>query len=306
VGDVLFDPGDLVICGAPSYYVYLGGLANLGVRAVGVATDQYGIVPEAIEEELNRRKAAGELGRVKAIYVTTYYDNPSAVTLSIERRAALVELAHRWSHEQKIYVIEDAAYRELRYSGKDAPSLRAFDPTGETVIHAGTFSKSFSPGVRVGWGILPSALLPPVLAEKGNIDFGSPHFSQVLMTAIMQSGGFERHVEQLRSAYGQKIETILQAADTFLGPIGGIEWVHPDGGLYVWLRLPEEIDAGLTGPLFDLAVAEGVLYVPGEYCYPAEGRPRLRNRLRLSFGAVSNEAIVRGVQALARAIRQVR
>ena len=305
VGDVLMDPGDIVICAAPSYYVFLGTLANLGVRAIGIATDEYGMIPEAVEEELTRRKAAGELGRVKAIYVTTYYDNPSAVTVSVDRRVALVEIAKRWSQEHRIYVLEDAAYRELRYEGDDTPSLRAFDPEGNTVVHAGSFSKSYSPGIRVGWGVLPPALLQPVLAEKGNFDFGSPHLNQVLMATVLEMGLFDEHVGRLRAGYGAKIDAMLNAADACLGPIGGLHWVRPSGGLYVWLRLPEGVDTGLDAALFDRAVAEGVLYVPGEFCYPAEGLPRPRNRLRLSFGVPSIPQIHCGVEALARAIRQV-
>ncbi len=317
LSDTLLDPGDVVICGAPSYFVYLGTLGNLGARAIGVEIDQYGLIPEAIEDELARLEAAGELGRVKAIYVTTYYDNPSGVTLSSERRAALVEIARRWSRQSKIYVIEDAAYRELRYYGQDTASLRAFDPQGDTVIHAGTFSKSFSPGIRVGWGILPPKLLDPLLAQKGNLDFGSPNFNQHLMARVLQMGLFDPHLERLRDGYRQKIDATLDAADQLLAPIGGIEWVRPTGGLYVWLRLPEEIDTGLSGPLFNRAVGEGVLYVPGEYCYskdafpsaghrtcPPDGRPR-KNMIRLSFGIQSCRSIRRGIEALARAIRQV-
>ncbi|MGA2060467.1 MAG: PLP-dependent aminotransferase family protein, partial [Thermoguttaceae bacterium] len=143
LGDVLMDPGDIVICAAPSYFVYLGALANLGVRAVGVETDDQGIIPQAVEAELRRRKAAGQLHRVKAIYVTSYFDNPSGITLPVSRRAELVELAKRWSRESKLYIIEDVANRELRYYGDDLPSLRSFDLEGHTVVQAGTFSKSY-------------------------------------------------------------------------------------------------------------------------------------------------------------------
>ena len=305
VSDVLLDPGDVVLCGAPSYFVYLGTIGNLGVRAVGVETDRHGLIPEAIEAELARLEAAGELRRIKAIYVTTYYDNPSGVTLAAERRAALVEIAQRWSRQSKIYVIEDVAYRELRYYADDTPSLRAFDPEGETVVQAGTFSKSFSPGIRVGWGILPPRLVEPVLAQKGNLDFGSPTLSQHLMAKVLQMGLFDPHVERLRAGYREKIDVILGAADELLSPIEGIQWVRPTGGLYVWLRLPEAIDAGLSGPLFDRAVAEGVLYVPGEYCYPKLGQAPRKNMIRLSFGIQSCQGIRRGIEALARAIRQV-
>jgi 2-aminoadipate transaminase len=305
VSDVLMDPGDIVICGAPSYFVYLGTIGNLGVRAVGVETDQHGLIPDAIEEQLARLETAGELGRVKAFYLTTYYDNPSGVILAAERRAALIDIAQHWSRRSKIYVIEDAAYRELRYYGDDTPSARSFDPEGQTVVQAGTFSKSFSPGIRVGWGILPPRLVEPVLAQKGNLDFGSPNFNQHLMAKVLEMGLFDPHVEQLRAGYREKIDAVLSAADELLSPIGGIQWVRPTGGLYVWLRLPEAIDTGLSGPLFDRAVAEGVLYVPGEYCYPKLGRAPRKNMIRLSFGIQSCQGIRRGVEALSRAIRQV-
>jgi 2-aminoadipate transaminase len=305
LGDVLMDPGDIVICSAPSYFVYLGTLANLGVRAVGVETDDQGIIPQAVEDELKRRKAAGELGRVKAIYVTSYFDNPSGIILPVNRRAELVDLAKRWSQESKLYIIEDVAYRELRYYGEDLPSLRSFDPEGDTVVQAGTFSKSYSPGIRVGWGLLPPALLKPVLAEKGNVDFGSPNFNQLLMSAVLELNLFDQHVRLVCCKYREKLDAVLQAADEFLAPLKGLHWVRPAGGLYVWLQLPEEIDAGLSGPLFDKAVEQGVLYVPGEYCYPAEGVAVRKNTIRLSFGIQCRSGLRRGVESLARAIESV-
>ncbi len=305
LGDILLDPGDIVICAAPTYYVYLGALANLGARAIGVESDGEGVIPEAIEVELARLRTAGELDRVKAIYLTSYFDNPRAVTIPAARRARLVEIAKRWSRRRQIYLIEDAAYRELRYQGDDVPSLRSFDAEGDTVIYAGTFSKSYSPGIRVGWAVLPSALRAPVLAEKGNIDFGSPHLNQVLMAEVLRSGLFDRHVSELRVQYRAKTDAILAAAEEHLRPIGGVDWVRPGGGLYLWVTLPEGIDAGLDGPLFDRAVAEGVLYVPGQYCYPPEGQTAARNTLRLSFGVAAPDRLRQGVAALARAIRQV-
>ncbi len=304
VSDILLDPGDIVISGAPTYFVYMGTLDNLGARTIGVETDQDGLIPEAIEEELGRLDRAGELARVKAIYAVTYYDNPSGVNVPAVRRAALVELAKRWSRRRKIYLIEDAAYRDLRYYGDDVPSLRSFDPEGETVIHAGTFSKSYSPGIRVGWGILPPQLLEGVLAEKGNIDFGSPHFNQILMTTVLELGLFDAHLDALRESYRRKIDAALAAFAQWLAPLG-VGWVRPTGGLYVWLQLPATIDTGVSGALFDRAVEEGVLYVPGECCYPRLGHPRRSHMIRLSFGVPSCQAIRQGVEALGRAIRKV-
>jgi 2-aminoadipate transaminase len=304
VADTLLDPGDIVLSAAPSYFVYLATLANVGARTIGVATDEEGIVPEALEDELTRRAAAGELGRVKAIYVVGYYDNPMGVTMSLVRRRRLLEIARRWSREGTIYVIEDAAYRELRYYGDDVPSLLGLDNEGERVIHAGTFSKPYSPGIRVGWGILPRKLVEPLLAQKGNVDFGSPHFSQVLMATALELGLFARHVAAIRESYRCKLDATLEVADEELKPLG-VRWIRPTGGLYVWLKLPETIDTGVDGPLFPRAVADGMLYVPGECCYPLEGCPRRRNTLRLSFGVPSIEEIRRGVKSLANAIKSV-
>jgi len=304
VSETLFDPGDIVLCSAPSYFVYLGTLANLGVRTIGVAMDRDGLIPDAVESQLAHLESTGELPRLKAIYCTSYYDNPSGVSLSLERRGQLVEIARRWSHCGRIHVIEDAAYRELRYASDDLPSLKAFDPEGDTVIVAGTFSKSFSPGVRVGWGVLPSDLIGPVLEQKGNFDFGSPNLAQHLMHTVIDLGLYQQHIELLRDGYLAKLAAMLEAADATLRPLPGVDWIVPTGGLYVWLTLPESIDTGPAGPLFERAEDAGVLYVPGEYCFPREG-PRPSNTIRLSFGVQGVDAIDRGMRALAQAIGEV-
>jgi 2-aminoadipate transaminase len=305
LADTLFDPGDVVLCAAPTYFVYLLLLQNLGVRSIGVESDEQGIIPGAVEEALRRIDAAGELARVKAIYVVSYYDNPSCATLSLERRPQIVELAKRWSRASKIHVIEDAAYRELRLDGADVPSLRAFDREGDTVAYTHTFSKSFSPGIRVGWGILPKGLVEPVLSQKGSLDFGSPNFSQHLMAAVLKRGLFEQQLGRLRDAYRTKRDAMVAAADEHLRRIPGVHWRSPQGGLYVWLELPSEIEAGLNGKLFDTAIEEGVIYTPGEFCYPSEGVATARNRIRLSYGVQTPERIRAGIAALGRAIERV-
>jgi len=201
-------------------------------------------------------------------------------------------------------VIDDAAYRELRYQGEDLPSLRAFDDDGSTVIVADTFSKSFSPGVRVGWGVLPDALCGPVLSLKASIDFGSPNLNQHLMFTVLDRGLFEPHVALLRAGYRAKLEAMLAAMNEHLADIPRVGWSEPSGGLYVWLQLPEGMDAGPAGKLIGHALDEGVLYVPGQYGYPPEGQSVRKDRIRLSFGVQSIENIRRGVEALARAIRR--
>ncbi len=302
VSESLLDPGDIVLCAAPTYFVYLGLVAGLGARAVGVASDAAGMIPAALEETLARCQRQGELPRIKAIYLVPYFDNPAATTMPAERRAAVVEMAKRWSKHGRIHVISDEAYRELRYAGEDISSPRVWDEEGDTVIVAGSFSKSFSPGIRVGWGILPRHLIGPVNDQKGNVDFGSPNLNQYLMARVLESGQLEPHLVRIRSRYREKLTAMLAAADAHLARVPGVEWLRPQGGLYVWVRLPSGMDAGLHRPLFDAAVQEGVLYVPGEYCYPAAGESVQRNSLRLSFGVQSCAKIREGVEKLARAV----
>ena len=160
------------------------------------------------------------------------------MTLSLPRRAQIVEIAKRWSRHGPIYVIDDAAYRDLRYAGDDLPSLRSFDADGDTVIVAETFSKSFSPGVRVGWGILPPELVEPVASLKANIDFGSPHLNQHLMAAVLERGLFEPHVAELRVHYRAKLEAMLRAMDDFLADIPACAGAGPAGGCMSGLNCP--------------------------------------------------------------------
>jgi len=303
VAETLLDPGDIVLCASPTYFVFLGTLANLAAEPVGVAADDDGLIPAALEEALQRREAAGELARVKAIYVVSYFDNPRSVSMSAERRAEVVEVAKRFSRQGRIYVIEDAAYRELRYEGEDQPSLRAFDEQGDTVVATGTFSKSFSPGLRVGWGLLPRPLLQPVLSQKANIDFGSPNFAQHVMHRVLDRDLLTDHVQALRDTYRKKLQAMLRAADEHLAPLPDVHWRQPSGGLYVWLTLPSEIETGMQSPLFRAATEAGVIYVPGEFSYPDSAAGR--NTIRLSFGVQSPQRIAEGIGALSRAIKTV-
>jgi 2-aminoadipate transaminase len=146
-------------------------------------------------------------------------------------------------------------------------------------------------------------VLTAVCEQKGNINFGSPNFNQHLIAKVLETGLWEPHVERLRAAYRPKRAAMLSAAEEYFSPIDGVRWVRPRGGLYVWVELPEGVDAGPNGKLFEQAIAEGVLYVPGEFCFPAEGIEPRRGTIRLSFGVQSCERIRQGIAALARAIR---
>jgi 2-aminoadipate transaminase len=302
LAEALLDPGDIVLCDAPTYFVFMGIVKNMGARAIGIASDEGGMRMDALRVELERLEATRELHKVKAIYVMSSFDNPRAVSLAPERRPQVVEIAKAFSREHLVYVIEDAAYRELRYAGSDAPSVLSHDRACDQVVYAGTFSKSFSPGVRVGFGVLPAPLAAAVLDIKGNFDFGSPHLNQRLVSEAMRLGLYEPHVALLRDVYRGKLAIMLEALDTYLAPLGA-RYLRPEGGLYVWVELPASVDTAVNAPLFERSVEEGVLYVPGEYFFSHEsGVPR--SFMRLSFGVQSGERIARGVQGLARAIER--
>jgi 2-aminoadipate transaminase len=144
----LFDPGDIVLCEAPSYFVYTTALQGFGVRCVGIPMDEQGMRVDALEETLRTLRDRGELGRVKAIYTVDYYQNPTGLTLSAERRVAMLELARRFSESHRILILEDAAYRELYYDAADLPpaSIKSMDDDNAFVGYFGTFSKPYAPG----------------------------------------------------------------------------------------------------------------------------------------------------------------
>ncbi|MCA9098446.1 MAG: PLP-dependent aminotransferase family protein, partial [Planctomycetaceae bacterium] len=245
----------------------------------------------------------GELSRVKLIYNVSYYDNPAGTCLATDRRRQLVELAQRYSRDHRILILEDAAYRELRYDGEAFPSIWSFDESRGWVIYTQTFSKTFSPGVRVGFGVVPRDLLAPLSERKGNEDFGSSNFAQHLVAEVLSSGAYESHLQKVRENYRAKRDAMVEAAHAHFADIDGVTWREPHGGLYVWMTLPANIPTGFSSPMFRTAVEKGVMYVPGEICYPTGMTNRPRTEMRLSYGVQSPEGIEKGMQILAEAVK---
>lgn len=306
VGEILLDPGDIVLAAAPTYFAFLGTLSGLGVRVIPIRADDDGMQIEVLESELARLQAAGDLSRVKMIYAVSYYENPTGLSLSAERRPQLVNLARKWSKHQRIFILEDAAYRELRFDGPELPTVWSFDESRDSVILAQTFSKSFSPGLRVGYGIVPRELVAPLCDRKGNEDFGSANFNQHLLATVFEQGLYASHVEMLRQTYRSKRDAMLAAADQYFSDIPGVSWVHPHGGLYVWMSLPATVDTSFEGALFRQATKiEKVMYVPGDVCYagPVETRPR--HQMRLSYGTQTPAGINEGMRRLAQGVRHI-
>lgn len=303
--DLLVDEGDIVITEWPSYFVYTNALEAMGATVRCVEMDEGGLVVESLENLLAELARAGQLSRVKIVYTCSYYQNPTGLTLAADRREPLLRLIQRYSTEHRILLIEDAAYRELAFDGAAPPSIKSYDDENRFVALAQTFSKPFSPGFKTGYGILPRDLVGPVLKQKGMQDFGSANFNQHLLHAALRSGAYAKHVKRLQKRYAEKCAATLNALQReFADMRDAVTWTQPTGGLYVWLTLAEDIDASRESALFAGAIAEGVLYVPGAYCYPADAERRVpMNTIRLSFGVPSIEQIEQGVQRLARAVR---
>ena len=300
VGDALIDPGDIVIAANPSYFVYTGTLQSLGAKVMAVPMDEDGMDVDAVASLLARLDREGKLSRVKLIYCTTYFDNPTGLSLSMPRRARLLEIVKSYASRQRILIQEDAAYRELRYDGPAMRSIKSMDPQNQHTILSLTFSKPFAPGLKLGYTAMPDDLLHAVSQQKGNHDFGSSNLAQHIALEAMRDGSYDKHVDVLIRSYRAKRDAVLEALEKHMPKDLGITWTHPHGGLYVWVTLPDGIDTSREADMFKAAVKAGVLYVPGSYCFQPDELDHIpTNHMRLSFGQVDPGKIDPGIQRLA-------
>ncbi|MBX2851846.1 MAG: PLP-dependent aminotransferase family protein [Phycisphaeraceae bacterium] len=308
LAEVLLDADDIVIAGWPSYFVYTSTLTAYGATIRSVDLDEHGMVPEKLDRLLAGLSAAGQLHRVKFLYVVSYHQNPTGITLSAERRQQLLDIVKHYSAKagHRIVLVEDAAYRELTYQGEAPPSIKSMDDNNQYVALCQTFSKPFAPGLKTGYGLLPSDLVEAVKLSKGGRDFGSSNFNMHIISRAMSSGAFAQHVGVLKRAYAAKIQATLDALEEHFTGIDGVSWTDPTGGLYVWLTLPEAVDTSRPGPLFGHAIKQGVLFVPGVYCYPNDPtRTAPTNTIRLAVGVPNPKQVREGIARLAQAVGQV-
>ncbi|HTX21036.1 MAG TPA: PLP-dependent aminotransferase family protein [Candidatus Aquilonibacter sp.] len=305
--EALCDEGDLILVEDPTYFVFLSILQSRGLRARGVKLERDGIDLAHLENVLERLKKSGELRRVKALYLVSYFQNPTGVTTSFAKKAGVLKLLKKFSRAagHPIYLLEDAAYRELRFAGDDTPSALVVPGAGANVIYTGTYSKPYGPGVRVGFGILPAALFTVVERIKGNHDFGTANLLQQLLARALETGLYDRHVAKIEKRYGEKARVMKQALAEHFPP--GVEIWESGGGLYFWARLPEGISAGVNSKVFQTALKNDVLYVPGELCYADDpSRPKPDNGMRISFGSASEENIREGIARLGKVLKKIK
>jgi 2-aminoadipate transaminase len=276
----LIDPGDAIAVEAPTYLGALMAFGAAEAHVIPVAMDADGLRVDALAERLH------DGPRPKFLYTIPDFQNPTGRTLPLARRRALVELCRRHG----VLVFEDVAYRELSFDGESLPSLWSLAP--DVVVQAGTFSKSFFPGVRLGWAAGPNDVVAELAAAKQNTDQCAGGLGQRLVEEYGRAGGFERHLPAARELYASHWAA-LSAALTRHMP-AGVAWSEPHGGFLTWLTLPEPLDALALRPA---ALEAGVAYVPGP---PFLGAP---NTLRLSFSHLGEAELETAVQRLAGAIR---
>ncbi len=305
--EALCDPGDIVLVEDPTYFVFLGMARNRDLSCRGIRTTPEGVDVAHLASVLDQLRKSGELPRVKLLYLVSYCQNPSGNTTSLANKAAALQLLRRaeLSTCHAIYLLEDAAYRELRFAGDDVASALVLPGARRRVIYAGTYSKPFATGIRVGFGLMPSPLAQVVARFKGNHDFGTAHLLQRILTRALESGRFEQHLTALRRRYAAKAAVMGAALKEHCADL--LEWTEPHGGLYYWARLR---GPGRTGPksaVFRAALDEQVLYVPGELCYADDSRREKPDcELRLSFGGATEDEMVEGIARLARAVQSRR
>jgi 2-aminoadipate transaminase len=280
VGRLLIDPGSTVVVEDPSYAGGLQAFDSCQARYLAVPIDDDGMRVELLEERL-----AGAGSRPRFIYALPNFQNPSGVTLSLERRRQLLDLAYR----HRIPVVEDDPYGELRYDGEPLPSIKSMD-AGGSVIYLGTFSKILAPGLRLGWIVAEEGVIEQLVKLKQGVDLHTDSLSQRIAYLVSRDGWLERQIQTVKPVYRERRDAMLRALERYLPP--GSSWTRPQGGLFVWASLPEGIDTGATLPD---ALAAKVAYVPGVAFHPHKDR---NNGMRLNFSYPTPERIDEGIRRL--------
>jgi 2-aminoadipate transaminase len=279
----LIDPGDAIVVEAPSYLGALMAFAAAEADLVAIAMDDDGLRVDALEEHL-------EAGlRPKFVYTIPEYQNPTGRTLPLQRRRELVQLCRRHS----VLIFEDVAYRELTFDGTSLPTLWSLAP--DLVLQAGTFSKSFFPGVRLGWATGPSDVVAELAAAKQTSDQCAGGLGQRLFEEYGRAGGFERHLPAAQALYASHWAALSAALARHMPE--GVGWTEPAGGFLTWLTLPGELDTIAMRPA---ATAAGVAYVPGPPFHVGDGG---RNTLRLSFSHLTEAELDTAAERLAATVR---
>ena len=280
---ILCDPGDVILTTEPTY---LGALQSFKAYRADVRPIS------SVHAPLRNRSvdAPAEKPCYKFIYVIPDFNNPSGETMTLEERKEIVALAR----ELDVVIVEDSPYRELRYSGEEVPTIYSLAP--ERTLHLGSFSKIFAPGFRLGWIIGPEELLEQIYICKQALDLCPPVFDQYMATEFLTSGALDANLVKTKAEYRRRRDLMVSLLEKYMPE--GVKWTYPEGGLFLFLTLPEGID---TIEMYDEALSKGVAYVAGSFFF-LDGSHR--NTMRLNFSFVAEEKMEPGMKLLGEIVKK--
>ena len=297
IGKTLLNPGDKVLTEEPTYLGAIQAFTMYGADYLTIQIDQDGLQTDRLEEALR----AGP----KFLYVLPNFQNPAGTTLPLARRLELVKLAERYG----VPIIEDDPYGQLRFDGDHVKSLVVLDAEMQhcqsngkyrgNVIYLSTFSKTLAPGLRLGWVVAPKDVIRRLVQAKQGTDLHSSTFDQMVVHEVARRGFIDRHVRRIREVYRRRRDLMVACLErAFPDPARGVRWTRPQGGLFLWVELPHEID---TAALLERAVEQKVAFVPGEAFHPLGGGG---HTMRLNFSNASEAMIEEGIARLGRVIAE--
>lgn len=284
-GKLFLDPGDVVLCESPSYLGALNAFNAYQPVFKEVPTDGEGIIPEELD------KILASTPKCKFIYVIPDFQNPTGICWSLERRKKFIEVINKYD----LPVFEDNPYGELRYRGESFPTLKSMDTKG-LVSFLGTFSKIFCPGLRLGWIAGPHTIVEKFVMIKQSADLHTSNFDQGVADAYMDTYDLDAHVKEIVELYGHRRDLILKTMDEEFPE--GVEFTRPDGGLFLWVTVPEGVSAR---KVFDKCIEQKVAAVIGDAFYPNDKTDR---SMRVNYSCMPDDKIVEGVKRMAKAIKE--
>jgi len=285
---LFIDPSDPILVELPSYLGAMQAFRSYGATMIGVKGDDDGMKMDSLTRKLAKLRREEE--HYKFVYVVPDFQNPNGVTLSQPRREELVRLSREW----EFVIIEDSPYRQIRFEGKSPEMLYKLDTSGN-VVSLFTFSKTFAPGFRLGYIVANEMLIRKMTILKQAMDLCTSPFSQLVAAEFLRGGYYREHIKKVNAIYKRKKDTMLAALAKYMPE--GVTWTKPEGGLFLWLRLPEKMDADA---LFSEALKENVAYVIGS-AFHCDGSGR--NTMRLNFSYPTEEQIDEGIRRLAQVFK---
>jgi len=286
---IFVNPGDKVICGLPSYLGALSAFSTYGAQMIGIRLDDKGMRADLLEKELEQMKAKGE--KPKFIYIIPDFQNPAGITMPESRRLEIIAIARKYD----VLIVEDSPYRELRFEGEPQRTMLQLDGTGHVIL-LGTMSKIFVPGFRMGWVVAHEDVIDKIVMAKQATDLCTSAYLQKIAARYFEKGYFDQNLKKIIDSYRIKRDAMLAAFRKYMPQ--GVKWTEPEGGLFLFLTLPEHMNAE---ELFKIAIDQKVAFVLGSV-FHCDGSGH--NTMRLNFSFMSKEQNEEGVKRLAAAIKQ--